>query len=127
MLPTSITLPYVYASGLEAVNYVMPESITPLICEVGGYVLTIVKVGICTLTYQSSGNSQYLSSEKNTQKIEILGDNLPSSNPNPSPVASPTPVPTKSSTQTIQCVKGKVVSKVKGVNPKCPKGYKVKR
>lgn len=32
----------------------------------------------------------------------------------------------KAQTKTIQCIKGKVVKKVSGVNPKCPTGYKVK-
>jgi hypothetical protein len=29
--------------------------------------------------------------------------------------------------KTITCVKGKKAKKVSGTNPKCPKGYKVKR
>jgi hypothetical protein len=32
--------------------------------------------------------------------------------------------PTK---KTITCVKGKKTKKASGTNPKCPKGYKVKR
>ena len=41
---------------------------------------------------------------------------------------TPTPTPTQSplSLTSIKCIKGKVVKSVKGVNPKCPKGYKVK-
>jgi hypothetical protein len=29
--------------------------------------------------------------------------------------------------KTISCIKGKKTKKVSGTNPKCPKGYKVKR
>jgi hypothetical protein len=35
-----------------------------------------------------------------------------------------TVAPTK---ETITCVKGKKTKKVSGVDPKCPRGYKVKR
>jgi hypothetical protein len=38
-------------------------------------------------------------------------------------VIAPIPVVTK---KTIVCVKGKTNKKVSGVNPKCPRGYKVK-
>jgi hypothetical protein len=37
---------------------------------------------------------------------------------------SGTVAPTK---KTITCVKGKKTKKVSGTNPKCPKGYKIKR
>jgi hypothetical protein len=37
---------------------------------------------------------------------------------------TPKPVGTK---KTIVCVKGKTIKKVSGTNPKCPKGYKVKK
>jgi hypothetical protein len=39
-------------------------------------------------------------------------------------VVTPKPVVTK---KTIVCVKGKTTKKVSGTNPKCPKGYKVKK
>ena len=39
-------------------------------------------------------------------------------------VITPKPVATK---KTIVCVKGKTTKKVSGTNPKCPKGYKVKK
>ena len=42
--------------------------------------------------------------------------------PEAAPTASPTPV----SKQVISCVKGKLLKKISGVNPKCPAGYKKK-
>jgi hypothetical protein len=39
-------------------------------------------------------------------------------------VIAPTPIATK---KTIVCAKGKTNKKVSGVNPKCPKGYKLKK
>ena len=46
-----------------------------------------------------------------------------SASASPAPVAKPIPAPKKS---TITCVKGKLVKKVTGVKPVCPKGYKKK-
>jgi len=43
--------------------------------------------------------------------------------PTPTPTATIKPVPVQ---KTITCVKGKVIKKVKAVNPKCPSGYKKK-
>jgi hypothetical protein len=40
-----------------------------------------------------------------------------------SAVIAPTPIATK---KTIVCTNGKTNKKVSGVNPKCPRGYKVK-
>ena len=42
--------------------------------------------------------------------------------PEAAPTASPTPV----SKQVISCVKGKLLKKISGVNPKCPAGFKKK-
>lgn len=54
----------------------------------------------------------------------------PSSTTTPSPVATPSATPQNEAKvlvkTTITCVKGKLTKKVKGVNPKCPKGYKKK-
>jgi len=50
-----------------------------------------------------------------------------SASPSPSEIPTPTPSPTPTVTPikktTITCVKGKVVKKVTGVKPLCPKGY----
>jgi len=68
-LPTTITLAAVYASGISAVEYVLPKSTTPEICEAVGYSLKVFSGGNCILTYQSLGNTSYLPSEIYTQKI----------------------------------------------------------
>lgn len=49
-----------------------------------------------------------------------------------SPTASPQPSATPSATttpkkKTITCIKGKIIKKIIGVNPKCPKGYTRKK
>ena len=128
-LPTSILLSPVYASGTSAVEYVMPKSITPTICEAGGYVLKIVNSGTCTVTYKTEGNSQFLPSETYRQNIEVLKDNLPVvapvPTPTPTPVATPTAKPVVK--KTITCVKGKKTIKKTAVSPKCPNGYKLNK
>ena len=45
----------------------------------------------------------------------------------PKPTVSPTPSPKPAPKKTITCVKGKVSKKVTGINPKCPKGYTLKK
>jgi hypothetical protein len=126
-LPTSILLSPVYASGTSVVEYVMPKTITPTICEAGGYVLKIVNTGTCTVTYKTEGNTQYLPSETYRQNIEILKDNLPIVAP--TPVVTPTPTPTVNPVvkKTITCTKGTKSVKRTGTAPKCPKGYNLKK
>jgi hypothetical protein len=128
-LPTSILLSPVYASGTSAVEYVMPKSITPSICEAGGYVLKIVNSGTCTVTYKTEGNSQYLPSDTYRQNIEVLKDDLPVVAPTPVVTPTPTPTPTVKPVvkKTITCTKGTKSVKRTGTNPKCPKGFKLKR
>jgi hypothetical protein len=48
--------------------------------------------------------------------------------PTPTPAATESPTPTAAALKktTITCIKGKVVKKVTGVKPVCPKGYKKK-
>lgn len=70
-LPITLELPKVYSSGMSSVEYVIPKSITPEICETGGYILKIISGGTCLLTYKSPGNSNYLPSETYTQSINI--------------------------------------------------------
>lgn len=126
-LPTSILLSPVYASGTSAVEYVMPKSITPTICEAGGYVLKIVNSGTCTVTYKTEGNSQFLPSDTYRQNIEILRDNLPAVTPTPTPTATPSPTAAPVVKKTISCVKGKKTVTRTGTSPKCPAGYKLKK
>ena len=68
-LPITISLAAVYASGISAVEYVLPKSTTPEICEVSVYSLKVFSGGNCVLKYQSLGNSSYLPSEIYTQTI----------------------------------------------------------
>jgi hypothetical protein len=127
-LPLSLLLSPVYASGLSAVEYVIPKSSTPSTCETGGYVLKIVSTGICELTYKSAGNDKFLPSKTFVQSIQILADNLPTTSVQPvTPSPSPTPVAKTETTKSIMCTKGKITKKVSGTNPKCPKGYKLKK
>ena len=126
-LPTSILLSPVYASGTSAVEYVMPKSITPTICEAGGYVLKIVNSGTCTVTYKTEGNSQFLPSETYRQNIEILRDNLPAVTPTPTSTPTVTPTAKPVVKKTISCLKGKKTVTRTGTNPKCPKGFKLKK
>ena len=126
-LPTSILLSPVYASGTSAVEYVMPKSITPTICEAGGYVLKIVNTGTCTVTYKTEGNTQYLPSETYRQNIEILKDSLPAVAPTPVVTPAPTPTVKPVVKRTISCIKGKKTVTRTGTAPKCPKGFRVKR
>ena len=60
----------------------------------------------------------------------------PAASPTPTPSASPTPTPTPSASptptkmpalKTLTCMRGKTVKTVKGTNPKCPKGYTIKK
>ena len=74
-LPITLELPKVYSSGLSAVENVIPKSITPDICETGGYVLKIVSGGTCLITYKSIGNTSHLPSETYTQSILIEKQN----------------------------------------------------
>ncbi len=126
-LPTSILLSSVFASGTSAVEYVLPKSITPAVCETGGYVLKIVNSGTCTVTYKTEGNSQYLPSDTYRQNIEILKDNLPVVAPTPVVTPAPTPTVKPVLKRTISCVKGKKTVTRTGTAPKCPKGFRVKR
>jgi hypothetical protein len=70
-LPISLELPKVYASGLSTIEYVLPKSTTPEICQVGGYILKIFSGGTCSLIYQSLGNTSFSPSAVYTQVINI--------------------------------------------------------
>ena len=70
-LPITLLLSQVYASGVSAVEYVIPKSITPEICDVSVYTLKIVSGGQCVLTYQSLGNAEFLPTKVYKQLISI--------------------------------------------------------
>jgi len=81
-------------------------------CTVSGPTLNLLKAGNCVVTASQSGTST-LAPVSASATITLTGTTV-----------TPKPVLTK---KTIVCVKGKTTKKVSGTNPKCPKGYKVKK
>jgi hypothetical protein len=81
-------------------------------CSITGSTLNLLKAGSCVVTASQAGTST-LASVSTTAVIMLTGA-----------VVTPQPVVTK---KTIVCVKGKTTKKISGTNPKCPKGYKVKK
>jgi len=81
-------------------------------CTISGSTLNLLKAGNCAITATQAGTST-LAPVSVSAIITLTGT-----------VVTPKPVVTK---KTIGCVKGKVNKKVTGTNPKCPKGYKVKK
>ena len=81
-------------------------------CTISGSTLNLLKAGNCVVTATQSGTST-LAPITASAIITLTGT-----------VITPKPVVTK---KTIVCVKGKTTKKVSGTNPKCPKGYKVKK
>jgi hypothetical protein len=104
----SLTLTATASSG-GAVTY---SSTTTENCSVSGSTLTLIKAGNCVITASQSGTST-LAPVTASATITLTGA-----------AVTPKPVVTK---KTIVCVKGKTTKKVTGTNPKCPKGYKVKK
>jgi hypothetical protein len=81
-------------------------------CTISGSTLNLLKAGNCVVTASQSGTST-LAPITTSATITLTGT-----------VVTPKPIVTK---KTIVCVKGKTIKKVSGTNPKCPKGYKVKK
>jgi hypothetical protein len=81
-------------------------------CKVSGSTLNLLKPGNCLITASQAGTSTYAPISISAT-ITLTGA-----------VVTPKPVVTK---KTIVCVKGKTTKKVSGTNPKCPKGYKLKK
>jgi hypothetical protein len=104
----SLTLTASASSG-GAVTY---SSTTTENCSVSGSTLTFIKAGNCVITAFQSGTSTLAPVTASTTII-LTGT-----------AVTPKPVVTK---KIIVCVKGKTTKKVSGTNPKCPKGYKVKK
>jgi hypothetical protein len=92
------------ASGGGVITY---QTTSTGICSITGSTLNLLKGGNCAITATQAGTT-ILAPVSATATVMIAGS-----------VA-----PTK---KTITCVKGKKTKKVSGTNPKCPKGYKVKR
>jgi hypothetical protein len=81
-------------------------------CTISGSTLNLLKAGNCVVTATQAGTST-LAPVTASATITLTGT-----------VVTPKPKVTK---KTIVCVKGKTTKKVSGTNPKCPKGYKVKK
>jgi hypothetical protein len=104
----SLTLTATASSG-GAVTY---STTSPDNCSISGSTLNLLKAGNCLVTATQSGTST-LAPVTASATITLTGT-----------VVTPKPVVTK---KTIVCIKGKTTKKVSGTNPKCPKGYKVKK
>ena len=81
-------------------------------CLITGSTLNLLKAGNCVVTASQAGTLTLAPISTNAT-IMLTGA-----------VIAPTPIATK---KTIVCVKGKTNKKVSGTNPKCPKGYKLKK
>jgi hypothetical protein len=104
----SLTLTATASSG-RAVSYSTTSTNN---CSISGSTLNLLKAGNCVVTATQSGTST-LAPVTASATIILTGT-----------AVTPKPVVTK---KTIVCVKGKTTKKVSGTNPKCPKGYKVKK
>ena len=104
----SLTLTATASSG----GTVTFTSTSPENCTVVGSTLNLLKAGNCLVTASQAGTST-LTPVTASAIITLTGT-----------VVTPKPVVTK---KTIVCMKGKSMKKVSGINPKCPKGYKVKK
>ena len=81
-------------------------------CTISGSTLNLLKAGSCVITATQAGTSM-LSPVSASATITLTGI-----------VVTPKPVVTK---KTIVCVKGKTTKSANGTNPKCPKGFKLKK
>ena len=81
-------------------------------CSISGSTLKLLKAGNCVITASQVGTST-IAPITASSTITLTGA-----------AVTPKPVVAK---KTIICVKGKTTKKVSGTNPKCPKGYKVKK
>jgi hypothetical protein len=54
--------------------WVLPKSLTPLVCIASGFYVQIIGGGTCTLTYQSEANTSYLASDLYKVSFEVTRD-----------------------------------------------------
>jgi hypothetical protein len=80
---------------------------TPTICSISGSTLNLLSAGNCAITATQGGTATFA-------PVSVTADI----------VISGSPVVAR---KTITCIKGKSVKRVSGVNPKCPKGFKIRR
>ena len=92
------------ASSAGAITF---ETTATGICSISGATLNLLKSGNCAITATQAGTST-LAPISATSTVMITGSLAPVS-------------------KTITCVMGKKSKKVRGANPKCPKGYKLKK
>ena len=104
----SLTLTAIASSG-GAVSFASSSTEN---CAVAGSTLNLLKAGNCVVTATQAGTST-LAPVSASATITLTGA-----------VVTPKPVVTK---KTIVCVKGKTTKKVSGINPRCPKSYKLKK
>jgi hypothetical protein len=97
------------ASSGASVTYSTTSADT---CSITGSTLSLLKAGNCVVTASQAGTST-LAPVSITATIMLTGA-----------VIAPTPIATK---KTVVCTKGKTNKKVSGANPKCPKGFKLKK
>jgi hypothetical protein len=83
------------------------SSATPSICSISGSTLNLLSAGNCAVTATQSGTATF--SPVSAATIIVIAG---------SPVVA---------RKTITCVKGKSTKRVSAVNPKCPKGFKIRR
>ena len=108
-LPTSVNLSsktVALSATTSSGGALLYTTSTPDSCSITGSTLNLLKSGNCSVTATQPGTST-LAPISATYNVMIAG----------------TVAPTK---KTITCIKGKKTKKVSGVNPKCPKGFKVK-
>jgi hypothetical protein len=99
----SLTLAATASSGAGVIF----STTTPTICSISGSTLNLLRAGNCAVTATQGGTATFAPVSA-TANIVIAG----------SPVVA---------RKTITCVKGKSTKRVSGVNPKFPKGFKIKR
>jgi hypothetical protein len=92
------------ASGGGVITY---QTTSTGICSITGSTLNLLKSGNCAITATQAGSAT-LAPISAIATVMIAGSVAPIK-------------------KTITCVKGNKTKKVSGTNPKCPKGYKVKR
>ena len=92
------------ASSGAAVTY---STTSTGICSITGSTLNLLKSGNCSITATQAGTST-LAPISATSTVMITGSLAPAN-------------------KSITCVMGKKSKKVSGANPKCPKGYKLKK
>jgi hypothetical protein len=108
-LPTSVNLSsktVALSATTSSGGALLYTTSTPDSCSITGSTLNLLKSGNCSVTATQSGTST-LAPISTTSTVMIAG----------------AVAPTK---KTITCVRGNKAKKVSGVNPKCPKGFKVK-